>query len=217
MPPDADAQHTESSGPNGRSALLWDMAGTLIPYDPRTGRPGALPGCDEFLPELGRDFRLLVTTGDTTAGARGLLRDFELLRYFEAVYGDLFGPLGKPYGAILRQLGAEPRRSLAIGDRLRADVAGDTDQVVTVLINQDGQIVNAGQVGFLIGRLRRRHAEFPAAFDAMAGAGEPAPGAEGEWQGGTVTAARVVHDGFPIHLRRFRHPALEGDRRVIVI
>ena len=39
------------TGPNGRSALLWDMAGTLIPYDPVTGRPGALPGCAEFLPE----------------------------------------------------------------------------------------------------------------------------------------------------------------------
>ena len=205
------------AGPNGHSALLWDMAGTLIPYDAVTGRPSALPGCAEFLPELGRDFRMFVTTGDTAAGARGLLRDHELLRHFEAVYGDLFGPVGKPYGAILRQVGAEPRRSLAIGDRLRADIPGDTDELVTVLINQDGEVINAGMVGFLISRLRRRGDEFPAAFDALLADGEPVPAAEGDCHGGAVVRAATCHDGFDIKLRLFRHPALAGDRRLIVI
>lgn len=193
------------------------MAGTLIPYDAVSGRPSALPGCAEFLPELGRDFRMFVTTGDTAAGARGLLRDHELLRHFEAVYGDLFGPVGKPYGAILRQVGAEPRLSLAIGDRLRADIPGDTDELVTVLINQDGEVINAGMVGFLISRLRRRGGDFPAAFDALLAEGEAAPAAEGECQGGTVVRAAVSHDGFDLNLRLFRHPALAGDRRLIVI
>jgi len=201
----------------GRPVLLWDMAGTLIPFDPVTGRPGALPGSDEFLPELGRDFRLVVTTGDNTAGARGLLREHELLRYFEVVYGDLYGPVGKPYGAILAQLEAEPGRSLAIGDRLRADIAADTDQVVTVLINQDGAPSGAGMIAFLIGRLKKRAERFPDAFDALLAEGDPSPSAEGEFQGGTVVQAVRWHDGFPVQLRVFRHPGLDGDRRIIII
>ena len=44
--------------------MFWDLAGTLIPYDNVTGRPGPLPGCGDFLPELARDFRLVVTTGE---------------------------------------------------------------------------------------------------------------------------------------------------------
>ena len=59
--------------------IMWDMAGTLIPFDTVTGRPRALPGCDDFLPELARDYRMVCTTGDSTAGARGLLESFEIL------------------------------------------------------------------------------------------------------------------------------------------
>lgn len=207
---------TPRSGTNGRSALLWDMAGTLIGRDPATGRTGILPGSDEFLPALGRDFRLLVTTGDSTEGARATLRDFGLLRHFAAVYGDLYEPVGKPYGAILRREGADPRRSLAVGDRLRADLPADTDAVVTVLVNQDGDRVTAGLVAALVWRLQARAAEFPAAFDALLAEAEPTPAAEGEWQGGAVVKAGWAHGDAPAGLRVFRHPALAGDRRVIV-
>ena len=55
----------------------------------------------------------------------------------EAVFGDLIYPVGKPYGEILRQLGGLADRSLAVCDRLRADIPADTDEVVTILINQD--------------------------------------------------------------------------------
>ena len=201
-------------GSNGLSALFWDMAGTLVPFDPATGRPGILPGCDDFLPELARNFRMFVTTGDTTGGARELLADHGILRHFEAVYGDLFGPVGKPYGSILRQVGADPRRSLAIGDRLRADVPGDTADLVTVLINQDGDVLNAGMVAFLIGRLRRHADTFPAAFDALLDEGEPDPAAAGDEE--IVRAAKLT-DGFLMRLWLYRHPALADDRRVIVI
>jgi len=201
--------------PKGRSALFWDLAGTLLPYDQTTGRPGILPGSDEYLPELAKNFRLFVTTGDTTGDARSLLADHGLLPHFEAVYGDLFGPVGKPYGAILGQVGADADRGLAIGDRLRADVPGDTADLVTVLINQDGDMLNAGMISFLVERLQRRADSFPAAFDDLLAAGEHDPSAEAA-DDAVARAARVT-DGFALRLWLYRHPALEGDRRVIVI
>jgi len=211
------AESTSSLGPSGISALFWDLAGTLVPSDPVTGRSGILPGCDEFLPELARNHRLFVTTGDTTAGARGLLADHGILRHFEAIYGDLFAAVGKPYGSILRQVGADAEHSLAIGDRLRADVPNDTADVVTILINQDGDVLNAGMIAFLIGRLRRHAAAFPAAFDAMLAAAVPDPDGVSAQDGvGVVQAARLT-DGFALRLWRYRHPALSEDRRVIVI
>jgi FMN phosphatase YigB (HAD superfamily) len=201
----------------GERALLWDMAGTLIPYDPQTGRPGVLPGCDEYLPEIARDFRMYVTTGDTCGGARSLLHDFELLDHFEEVYCDLLAPLGKPYGAILEAVGADAPRSLAVGDRLRADVAADTDQVVTVLINQDARICNCGMVSYLIRRLRARADSFPVAFDALLAEAAPDPEAEGPAQGGEIVTARRGRDGLDLRLWIFRHDLLDGDRRVVVL
>ena len=198
-------------------ALLWDMAGTLVPYDPQTGRPGALPGCDEYLPELGRDYRMFVTTGDSSGGARSLLRGFELLDHFEAVYGDLFAAVGKPYGAILATVGADPSRSLAVGDRLRSDVAADTTDVVTVLINQDARIDNCAAIGFLIKRLRARADTFPEAFDALLTESEDDPEAEGPAQGGEIVTARRCTQGVDCRLWVFRHTLLEGDRRVLVL
>jgi hypothetical protein len=205
---------TSPQGSNALSALFWDMAGTLLPFDPTTGRPGILPGCDDFLPELARNFRLFVTTGDTTGGARELLSDHGILRHFEAIYGDLFGPVGKPYGSILRQVGADPRRSLAIGDRLRSDVPGDTGDLLTVLINQDGNVVNAGMIAFLIGRLRRHAETFPAAFDIMLAGSETDTDIAADQ--GVVRATKLT-DGFLMRLWLYRHPALTEDRRVIVI
>ncbi len=197
--------------------LFWDLAGTLVPYDQQTGLPGVLPGCDEYLPELGRDFRLYVTTGDSCGSARQLLAGFEILEHFEDVYGDLMSPLGKPYGAILREVGGDPQRSLAVGDRLKADVAADTPDLVTVLINQGEHDPNCAMVAFLVDLLRRRDPSFPAAFDGLLAGAEPDPAALGETQGGEITAAGRRHDGLSYRLWLFRHSLLEEPRRVVVI
>jgi hypothetical protein len=204
--------------PDDRTAvMLWDMAGTLIPYDPVTGRPLPLPGCNDFLPELARYFRLVVTTGDGTASARGFLESYEILPHMEHVFGDLAYPVGKPYGEILRQLGGQPDRSLAIGDRLRADIPADTDQVVTILINQDGDIVNAGMVSFMTHILRKQSECFPEAFRLLAANATPDKDPVGSAWGGEITDAWRRNDGFEYRLMVYRHSALAGDRLIIVI
>ena len=197
--------------------MLWDMAGTLIPFDPVTSKPLALPGCGDFLPEIARHFRQVVTTGDGTASARGFLADFEILPHLEAVFGDLDCPVGKPYGEILRQLGGLPDRSLAVGDRLRADIPADTDQVVTILINQDGDIINAGMVSFMTHILRKQSECFPEAFRLLAANAAPDPEPVGSAWGGEVTAAWRRNDGFDYRLLVYRHSALAGERLIIVI
>ena len=82
-------QQPDGTPENRTAVMMWDMAGTLIPYDPVTGRPQPLPGCDQYLPELARHFRLVVTTGDGSASARGFLAGFEILPHMEQVFGDL--------------------------------------------------------------------------------------------------------------------------------
>lgn len=197
--------------------MFWDMAGTLIPYDPMTGRPLPLPGCQDFLPEIARNFRLVVTTGDGTASARGFLSGFEILQYMEQVFGDLSHPVGKPYGEICRSLGGKPDKSLAVGDRLRADIPADTDQVVTILINQDGDIVNAGMVSFMTHILMKQSACFPEAFRLLAANAAPDPESVGSAWGGEITEAWRRNDGFDYRLQVYRHSALAGERLIIVI
>jgi hypothetical protein len=197
--------------------MFWDLAGTLIPYDTVTGRPLPLPGCDEFLPEIARYFRMVVTTGDGTASARGALANFEILPHMEAVYGDLIYPVGKPYGEILRQLKGQADRSLAVGDRLRSDIAADTDQVVTIIINQGGDIINAGMVAFMTHILRKQSEVFPEAFRLLTAAAAPDPEPVGSAWGGEITEAWRRNDGFDYRLLVYRHAALAGDRLIIVI
>ena len=199
------------------SFLLWDMAGTLIPYDPVSGRPGPLPGCDEFLPELGRDFRMVVTTGDGTATARAYLAGCDILPHMEQVFGDLNRPVGKPYGEILHELGGDPGTSLAIGDRLRADVPADSDQVVTLLINQEGGVANAGMVAFMTHILKKQSGTFPQAFRMLTAGAAVDSERVGPAAGGQVTAAWKRNDGFEYRLWEFEHPALRGSRLIIVI
>ena len=103
-----DSAHVSENFAKPGGAFLWDMAGTLIAYDGITGRPGAIPGGEEFLPELGKLFRLFVTTGDETENACSMLRGFELLRHFEAVYGDLYTPSGQALRAHLARGGLRP-------------------------------------------------------------------------------------------------------------
>jgi len=199
-------------------AMMWDMAGTLVPFDQATGRAQALPGCDTFLPELARSFRHVVTTGDGTASARGMLAALEILPHLEAVYGDLAMPIGKPYGEILRGMGADPARSLAVGDRLGADIPADTDQVVTLLVNQRGDVINAGMVAYIVHVLQKQSAaDFPTAFRHLTINAMPDPAAVGRVAGGEITAAWRRNDGFMYRLWTFAHPALQGERLVIAI
>jgi len=194
------------------------MAGTLVPFDQVTGKSHLLPGCEDYLPELKRDFRLVVTTGDGTASARGMLASLGVLDEFEEIYGDLFCPVGKPYGEILREMGAEPGRSLAVGDRLRADIAADSDQIVTLLINQDGDVATAGVVTYMTHLLRKQGTNtFCQAFDFLAGGATPDEIAVGSVMGGSIVEAWHRNDGFAYRLWVLEHPALKGQRRIIVI
>jgi FMN phosphatase YigB (HAD superfamily) len=193
------------------------MAGTLLPFNQFTGKVGTLPGSEEFLPEMGKDFRLVVTTGDDTQSARNLLSGFGLLSNFEKVFGGLYTPLGKPYGRILREINGRAECSLAIGDRMRADLPADTDQVVTVLINQNHEVVNAGMVSFLINILRKHGEDFPDAFRNLARESEPAPELVGDLQGGRVVNAWTCNTGFYFRMLEFQHALLDGVRLVIQI
>jgi hypothetical protein len=213
----APEQQPGESPENRTAVMMWDMAGTLIPYDPVTGRPQPLPGCDQYLPELARHFRLVVTTGDGSASARGFLAGFEILPHLEQVFGDLGNPVGKPYGEVLRVLGGRPENSLAVGDRLRADIPADTDQVVTILVNQDGDIINAGMVSFMVHLLRKQSDNFPQAFHLLAANAAPDPDPVGSAWGGEVTRAWRRNDGFEYRLVVYRHSALDGDRLIIII
>ncbi len=176
-----------------------------------------LPGGDEFLPEMGKDFRLFVTTGDESRSARNLLSGFGLLSPFEDVFGGLYTPLGKPYAGILRKINGHPEYCLAIGDRLRADLPSDTNEVVTLLINQSSEIINAGMVSFLISILRKNGNNFPEAFLALAEKSDPDPESLGELQGGEVTEAWTCRKGFTFKMLKFQHPLLDGERLLIVI
>ncbi len=200
------------------SVLMWDMAGTLVAIDPLTGSPRALPEAENFLPDLNREYRQVVTTGDHTADARTTLRNFELLEYLEDVFGDLGQPLGKPHGAILGQLGGDPAHSLIIGDRLNADVAADTDRLVTVLINQGQDLVSAGVVTFLLHILRKQgKGDFARAFDALTASAEPVAVDNPPAGGGEITGAWTRDDGLGYRLWTWEHPLLTGHRRIILV
>ena len=96
--------NTSSQDAMGR-VLLWDLAGTLHVHDRTTHRSGPLPGWENFLPDLARDFRMVVATGEESNSARSLLTGYGLLPLFEEVFGDLLTYGGKPHGEILRQMG----------------------------------------------------------------------------------------------------------------
>ena len=198
--------------------MLWDMAGTLISIDPHTGKPGPLPGCDVYLPELAREFRHVVTTGDSAAEARHTLGAHEILPHLVRIFADLHEPVGKPYGRVIAELGAATSRSLAVGDRMRADVASDTDRVVSILVNQGGRPVNAGMIAYMVHILRRQSAgDFLTAFHHLTITAMPEPADIGPQAGGEVVAAWHRDDGFPYRLLLWTHPELEGQRAIIVI
>ena len=160
---------------------------------------------------------MVVTTGDETRNARNLLSGFGILNHFEDVFGDLYTPLGKPYGTILKKIEGRAECSLAIGDRLRADLPSDTDEVVTILINQNSEVVNAGMICFLLKILRKQGGTFPQAFHSLTEKSDPAPELIGDLQGGRVAQAWNCHTGFDFGLLIYQHPLLDGERLVILI
>jgi hypothetical protein len=212
------SENDNSAGSPPTGLLMWDMAGTLISFDPRSGRPGSLPGCDVYLPELAREFRHVVTTGDTATEARHQLGAHEILPHLARIFADLNEPVGKPYGRIIEEMEAGTARSLAVGDRLRSDVASDTDRVVSILVNQEGRPVNAGMIAYMVHILRRQSAaDFLTAFHHLTITAMPEPADIGPAAGGSVVQAWRRDDGFPYRLWLWTHPDLEGQRAVIVI
>ena len=129
-----------------------------------------------YLPELARDFRHVVTTGDTAAEARHQLGAHEILPHLVRIFADLHEPVGKPYGRVIEELGAGTARSLAVGDRLRSDVGSDTDRVVSILVNQEERPVNAGMIAYMVHILRRQSAaDFLTAFHHLTITAMPEP------------------------------------------
>jgi hypothetical protein len=224
------SENAVSTDPVPMGLMLWDMAGTLISIDPHTGKSGPLPGCDVYLPELAREFRHVVTTGDTANEARHTLGAHEILPHLVRIFADLHEPVGKPYGRVIAEMGASADRSLAVGDRMRADVGSDTDRVVSILVGQaglagqtgpagqEGRPVNAGMIAYMVHILRRQSAgDFLTAFHHLTITAMPEPDDIGPRAGGEVVAAWRRDDGFPYRLLLWTHPELEGQRALIVI
>ena len=207
---------TRSDEALGR-VLLWDLAGTLWVHDEVTNRSGPPPGWEDSLPRLARDFRMVVATGEGTASARSLLSNHELLPFFEEIFGDLLAPGGKPHGEILRQMGGRPELSLAIGDRLRGDIPADCDDLVTLLVNQDGEILDTGLVAATVHALRRAAPTMPEAFRELAGRAEADPESLGPRSGGMVTAAWRSEELSGARLWVFEPDWLDAPRSVVVI
>jgi len=131
-----------------RPVLFFDLAGTLELRLP-SGRWGLWPGADVLLTNLAKDHDLYLTTGDSPAGARGFLGETGLAQNFKGIHAALPGG-GKPFGAIAGELGVDPARCLAIGDNPVSDTAGDTDQVVTLLVDHGENLVTADRVGEVV-------------------------------------------------------------------
>ncbi len=212
------SDNANSSAAAAGGLLLWDMAGTLVFVDPHSGKPVPLPGCDVYLPELARDFRHVVTTGDSAVEARHQLGAHEILPHMVRIWADLHEPVGKPYGRVVAEMAAGWERSLAVGDRLRSDVAADTDRIVSILVNQEARPVNAGVIAYMVHILRRQSAgDFLTAFHHLTITAMPEPADIGPQSGGEVVAAWRRDDGFPYRLWLWTHPGLEGRRAVIVL
>ena len=197
--------------------LLWDLAGTLLVYDGITHRSGPLPGWETALPDLARDFRMVVATGEGSASARGWLAEHGLMPYFEEVFGDLLSPGGKPHGEILRELGGRPAHSLVIGDRLRGDVPADSEQLITLLVNQDGEILDAALIGEIIRTLQKAAPTMPEAFREFAGRAKPDPYSLGPRGGGLVTAAWRSDELSGARLWIFESDWLDERRSIILV
>lgn len=197
--------------------LLWDLAGTLLVHTDVHHRSGPLPGWEVALPDLARDFRMVVATGEGPSSARSLLNEYGLAPYFEEIFGDLLAHGGKPHGEILRQLRGKPECSLAIGDRLQSDIAFDCDDLVTLLVNQNGEILNAAIIAATVRALQDAAPTMPEAFRMIAGRAEPDPEALGAHNGGLVTAAWRSEELSGARLWIFEPDWLNSRRSIILV
>jgi len=178
---------TSSSYPG---ILFWDLAGTLLSLDESTRKIRTLPGCDEALDILHRDFTLLVSTGDLAASARLMLRQAGLLGYFADIYGNLWAPAGKPYREILTEWQVSEEYCLAIGDRVNYDIPADCPRLVTVIINQNSFSLHAGIIVELVQRLQSQGEDFYATFRRLVDKVGPGPGEELDTRAGSPANAR---------------------------
>ena len=197
--------------------LLWDLAGTLLAFDPLVGRSSPLPGWETALPDLARNWRLFVTTGEESRSARGLLGSHGMLPVFEEIFGDLLNSGGKPHGEILREIRGRPELSLVIGDRLQGDVPADTDELVLLLVNQGGEILNAAMIAATVGQIRETAPTIPEAFRALSARAEPDPDALGPCGGGAITAAWRSDELAGARLWIFEPDWMERRQMVIVV
>jgi hypothetical protein len=150
-----------------RPVLFIDLAGTLELADPQTRRWGLWPGAIPVLTGLAADFELHLTTGDHPFGARQTLADLGLAGLFTGIHADLPGS-GKPFGAIAADLGRDPALCLAMGDNPVSDTAGDTDRVVSLLLDHRHALVTPERAAAVIRRLAA-DGSFRDAFDGLAG------------------------------------------------
>ena len=123
-----------------RPILFFDLAGTLEVRDPGTGRWGLWPGADRVLAHLGDDFELHLTTGDGPGGAASSLQELDLREFFTGIHAGLPGG-GKPFGQLAASLGRLPEQCLAIGDSAQNDTAGDSDRLVSVILEHGERLV----------------------------------------------------------------------------
>lgn len=118
-----------------KPVVCWDFDETLGYFRPHefawAGQPTPAslppprlkPGIAALLESLS-DFTHVVTTAAVREYARDVLRQYDLLRHFAAVFGREDGMWPKDYGVVARHFGIEdmPRRMLIIGND-----AGDAD------------------------------------------------------------------------------------------
>jgi hypothetical protein len=159
-----------------RPTLFIDLAGTLILRDPQSRQWVAWTGVAGLLHTLARTHDLHLTTGDSDAGARAALDSLEVTDLFSGIHADLTGG-GKPFGALARALGVPADHCLALGDNPVADTAGDSDQVVSLIVRHERAQVPTARVGAVLAGLWA-DGGFLAGFEAaLAAGGEPRPDA----------------------------------------
>lgn len=156
-----------------RPILFFDLAGTLEVRNPTTGRYGPWPGVDGLLAELAVDHDLHVATGDKAEIAESTLGEYGLRRWFRGVHADLPAG-GKPFGALAESLGREPEECLAIGDHPLNDTAGDSERVVSLLVQHGRTLVEPARVGAVV-RALGAGPTFLAGFLAAIAAGGAGP------------------------------------------
>lgn len=197
--------------------ILWDLAGTLLMSDPTTRRMAPFPGWELILPDLARQNRMIVTTGEESESARYLLAKYALTPYFEEVFGDLIAPAGKPHGKILHSLGGDTRQSLVIGDRLRGDVPADSEELLMVLVDEEAMADDPAQLPRVLRALCDGADSVPVAFRGFCERAEPDPESIGPRDGGLVTAAWRSPELSGARLWIFEPDWLYGRRMIVAL